>query len=127
MPCLCGDIACPSCGPAQGYDLAFEAAVDVITEMVGTADPVDQCDVAKVLGVFSPYPRIVDLIGRLVSHGKHSHGPLSDEEAAKLNAELDAMRPCEHGVWGDCVECEDLSQLEWESSCAEYEKYHGNA
>ena len=24
MPCMCGDTACPSCGPAQGYDPEFE-------------------------------------------------------------------------------------------------------
>lgn len=28
MPCLCGDTACPSCGPAQGYDLKYEVVCD---------------------------------------------------------------------------------------------------
>lgn len=30
MPCLCGDTACPSCGPAQGYDPKYEAALEAI-------------------------------------------------------------------------------------------------
>lgn len=32
MPCMCGDAMCPSCGPAQGYNLKFEAAIDDIIE-----------------------------------------------------------------------------------------------
>ncbi len=28
MPCLCGDTACPSCGPAQGFDPRLEAFWD---------------------------------------------------------------------------------------------------
>lgn len=31
-PCLCGDPACHSCGPAQGYDLAREAFYDSLCE-----------------------------------------------------------------------------------------------
>ena len=34
MPCMCGDIMCPSCGPAQGYDPAFEAVVEWMQEVV---------------------------------------------------------------------------------------------
>ena len=30
MSCLCGDTACPSCGPAQGHDPAFEAVCEWI-------------------------------------------------------------------------------------------------
>jgi hypothetical protein len=30
--CLCGDTACDSCGPAQGFDPAFERAVEALCE-----------------------------------------------------------------------------------------------
>ena len=31
MPrCLCGDTACPSCGPAQGFDPSFDDFVDEV-------------------------------------------------------------------------------------------------
>jgi hypothetical protein len=30
MSCLCGDIACPSCGPAQGFDPQAEAMAEAI-------------------------------------------------------------------------------------------------
>ena len=29
-PCMCGDIMCPSCGPAQGYDPKYEALYDKV-------------------------------------------------------------------------------------------------
>ncbi len=32
MPCMCGDTACPSCGPAQGYDPKYEAAFEATFE-----------------------------------------------------------------------------------------------
>ena len=35
MPCMCGDIRCYSCGPAQGYDPAFEALCDTLGDRVG--------------------------------------------------------------------------------------------
>lgn len=28
MSCMCGDVMCPSCGPAQGFDPAFETVVE---------------------------------------------------------------------------------------------------
>ncbi len=28
MPCMCGDTACPSCGPAQGFDPVREMVFD---------------------------------------------------------------------------------------------------
>lgn len=28
MACMCGDMMCPSCGPAQGYDPDFETACE---------------------------------------------------------------------------------------------------
>lgn len=28
MACMCGDTNCPSCGPAQGYNPAFEAVCE---------------------------------------------------------------------------------------------------
>ena len=31
-PCICGDTACPSCGPAQGYDPILEKLYDRIGE-----------------------------------------------------------------------------------------------
>lgn len=34
-PCLCGDTACPSCGPLQGYDPQFEALCDTLGDRVG--------------------------------------------------------------------------------------------
>lgn len=30
MPCICGDTACSSCGPAQGYNLEREAYFDML-------------------------------------------------------------------------------------------------
>ena len=30
MPCLCGDTACPSCGPAQGYNREEELFWDAL-------------------------------------------------------------------------------------------------
>ena len=32
MSCLCGDLGCPSCGPAQGSSLSSEAAFDYVHE-----------------------------------------------------------------------------------------------
>lgn len=34
MPCLCGDTNCPSCGPAQGYDPAFETVCGWMYEVL---------------------------------------------------------------------------------------------
>lgn len=34
MPCMCGDVMCPSCGPAQGYNPEFEALCEWIQEDV---------------------------------------------------------------------------------------------
>ena len=34
-PCLCGDTACPSCGPAQGYDPAWERLEEEMCEKFG--------------------------------------------------------------------------------------------
>lgn len=33
-PCMCGDIYCPSCGPAQGVSPQEEAIVEWITEYI---------------------------------------------------------------------------------------------
>ena len=35
-PCMCGDSACPSCGPAQGYDPAYELVVEFLCESFAT-------------------------------------------------------------------------------------------
>jgi len=34
MPCMCGDTACPSCGPAQGHDPDFDLVVEWLFEVV---------------------------------------------------------------------------------------------
>lgn len=33
-PCMCGDTNCPSCGPAQGHDPAFEVVTEWLLEKV---------------------------------------------------------------------------------------------
>ena len=32
-PCLCGDTACPSCGPAQGHDPIYEMVIEFLGEL----------------------------------------------------------------------------------------------
>jgi len=34
MSCMCGDTMCPSCGPAQGYNVEFECVYDWLFEDV---------------------------------------------------------------------------------------------
>ncbi len=33
-PCMCGDLNCPSCGPAQGYNPDFEVVCEYLAEVV---------------------------------------------------------------------------------------------
>ena len=40
MPCMCGDVMCSSCGPAQGYNPAFEAVAEWMQEVVLADFPV---------------------------------------------------------------------------------------
>lgn len=35
MSCMCGDTACGSCGPAQGYDPVAEMVAEWIMELLG--------------------------------------------------------------------------------------------
>jgi hypothetical protein len=35
MACMCGDVLCPSCGPAQGYHPQFEALCDTLGDRLG--------------------------------------------------------------------------------------------
>ena len=44
-PCMCGDIMCSSCGPAQGYDPKFEALRGKLYDRIpalldGIVDPI---------------------------------------------------------------------------------------
>lgn len=33
MPCTCGDTMCPSCGPAQGYDVEYQKRLDILADI----------------------------------------------------------------------------------------------
>lgn len=33
-PCMCGDTACPSCGPAQGHDPDFDLVCEWLEEVI---------------------------------------------------------------------------------------------
>lgn len=46
MPCMCGDTNCPSCGPAQGYNLALDAFWDSLLEKFpGIEDLISRVDI----------------------------------------------------------------------------------
>jgi len=58
VSCLCGDLGCPSCGPAQGADLAREAFVDSLCEKH-----------PDLLDVLDDHPFIDEMIDACVSEG----------------------------------------------------------
>lgn len=64
MSCLCGDIACPSCGPAQGFDPGHEA----MCESIASALPEGLVDVLEEAGWEDEdgdaYEHIVELVVR---------------------------------------------------------------
>ena len=64
MPCMCGDFACPSCGPAQGADLEHEA----VCEALVTALPEGLVEVLEEAGwedkEGDAYSHIVQLIDK---------------------------------------------------------------
>ena len=61
MSCLCGDTACPSCGPAQGHDPVFECIVEEVvasldSERWGVIGDSIYAIVAEILMVFALEP-----------------------------------------------------------------------
>lgn len=121
MTCMCGDTYCQSCGPAQGADLKGEQIVDAVCNLVGDAVPVEH--VCAVVDALRKFGRIDDLLHCLL--GLPVEIPAGKEDIAKMDACMDAIRPCSiHGCWPDpeygCVACFDADNkdvhVEFEAS-----------
>ena len=117
-PCMCGDTACPSCGPAQGYDLQFEKVVEAVCHVVNMDDVVEADDVLAVLTALGKFTRIADLLGVLAEKVDLTR-PMTNEDIAYVNKWLNVVKPCEkHNEWPDpsvgCVSCykEELEAAE---------------
>lgn len=105
-PCLCGDTACPSCGPLLGGDEPFEKVVDSVMRLLPPGDPVDAEEVAIVMRALGQFPRIADLIyvmADIVFVGPPVVDiPLGTRDINYINAELEKVRPCKkHDLWPD--------------------------
>lgn len=60
MPCMCGDIMCPSCGPAQGYNPDLEIVMDFFLEKI-------LADLPPCLDALWLAEDLVDRFGRTLS------------------------------------------------------------
>lgn len=52
MACLCGDIACPSCGPAQGFDPDYQAFTESMCERFPQQTPAEMGTELTLLDLF---------------------------------------------------------------------------
>ena len=59
MACMCGDLACPSCGPAQGANLEEEAFYEMLYEKFPGLDD-----------VFDKHPFMESFVGVCVEEGR---------------------------------------------------------
>jgi hypothetical protein len=66
MPCICGDTACPSCGPAQGHNLVFDLVCSFFEEKIldGLNGLIDKTTLTEELlcRIDNRFPRIRDAI-----------------------------------------------------------------
>ena len=129
-PCLCGDTACPSCGPAQGHDLQFEKVVEAVCTVVNMDDLVEADDVIGVLKALGKFPRIaalLEVIASVIETGPPVVDfPLEQKDIDYINTLLDKVRPCpKHDEWPDleigCPSCYQEDLLETERLAAEYQ------
>lgn len=109
MTCMCGDLYCPSCGPAQGCNPDEESFLDAMSELAQPDGEAEQEGCDKMLCALRKFPRIADLLDVLAGLIRIGGDPI---DVAQVNAALDAVRPCpEHGCWPDpdlgCAACFD--------------------
>lgn len=137
MTCLCGDTNCWSCGPAQGFDPAFERVMEGIgllldprefdTDEEETAYWDGVTEVINKLSKFTLLAQMIDIasdtITRLDRNKVSPNSPLGEK---KINDCIEAIRPCPiHNRWpfdGYCSECLVEEEEKLKDSLEQYAK-----